>query len=77
MQLPFSPTIEFLDMNTLSGKKEGAKVKYEWAAKLNPFVLVEKDGKAIKCFYSENDWEDNAIIQLLNWSKNEYSKSIE
>lgn len=73
--LPFSPTIEFFNMNTVDGKKKGFKVKNEWAAKANPFVLIEDNGKAIKAFYSETG--DTAINQFLTWCKNEYSKGIE
>ena len=63
------PTIEFYNINTKDGKK-GYKIKGEWGARKNPFVLLEDNGKPIKAFYSENDWEDNAIIQLINWLKN-------
>ena len=60
------PTIEFYNTNTKEGRK-GYKIKGEWGARKNPFVLLEDNGKPIKAFYSENDWEDNAIIQMINY----------
>lgn len=55
-------------MNTLSGRKAGFKIKGAYGARKNPFCLVE-DEKPIKVFYSENDYEDDAITQLIIWMK--------
>lgn len=63
------PFIQFFDMNTVEGKKNGYKIKSTWGAKANPFVLIEDGDTPIKCFYSEYDWKDDAVEQLLNWLK--------
>lgn len=69
--LPFNPLVEYYNMNTRNGRKEGFKLKREWGARANPFCIIYDEDKAVKAFYSENDWEDNAIIQLLNYLQNE------
>ncbi|MBO6243873.1 MAG: hypothetical protein J6O41_04835 [Clostridia bacterium] len=56
--------IQYIDFNTKDGRKEAFQVKSHWAAKLNPFVVVEDEDKIIKVFYSE---ESNAIQQLINY----------
>lgn len=67
----FKPLVEYFDTNTRNGKKEGYKLKYYWGAKKNPFCMVYKENTPIKTFYSEKDDEDNAIVQLINYLKNE------
>ena len=48
-----SLTFNFIDISTRKGKKEGWKVKNYFAARLDPFAAIYKDGKPIKVFYSE------------------------
>lgn len=57
--------IHYIDFNTISGRKEAYKVKSYWGAVKNPFVVIEKEDKTIKIFYS--DAGNNAIQQLINW----------
>lgn len=67
-----NPLVEYINMNTKEGRKNGFKLKGEWGARANPFCIIFERDKAIKAFYSENDWEDNAIIQLINYLKENY-----
>ena len=59
---------QFIDILTKKGKKDGWAVKSHWGAKLDPFILIEDNGKAIKAFYSE---AGNAISEFLNYIENE------
>lgn len=56
--------IHYINFNTTDGRKEAFRVKSHWAAKTNPFVVVEEREEIIKVFYSESG---NAIQQLINW----------
>lgn len=71
--LSIEPIIELYNMNTLDGRKKGFKIKGIWSAKKNPFIVISEDNKPIKCFYSENNFENNALIQFIN----EYSRNNE
>lgn len=64
-----SLTFNFIDINTRKGKKEGWSLKNYYGAKLNPFILIKKDDKPIKAFYSETG--ENTIQNLLNFLDNE------
>lgn len=59
---------QFIDIMTKKGKKEGWAVKSHWGAKLDPFILIEDNGKATKAFYSE---AGDAISEFLNYIENE------
>ena len=65
------PFLEFYDMNTIDGRKNGFKIKGAWGARKNPFVLIEGGDRAVKVLYSENNWEDNAVEQLLKFLNND------
>ena len=58
----------FIDILTKKGKKEGWAVKSHWGAKLDPFILIEDNGKVTKAFYSE---AGDAISEFLNYIENE------
>ena len=60
------PFLHFLDMNTLEGKKKGFKLKGQYGAKKNPFVVVEENDQLQKVFWSEG--EDDAVNQLIKWA---------
>ena len=60
--------INYIDFNTVNGKKEAYKIKSHWAAKMNPFVVVQEEDQIIKVFYSE---KSNAINQLINYLNND------
>ena len=66
-----TPTIEFVDMNTIDGRKRGFKLKGAYGARTNPFVIIEDGESVIQCMYSEEDWKDNAVEQLLKWFEND------
>lgn len=66
-----SLTFNFIDITTRKGKKEGWKVKNHLAARLDPFVVVYKDSKPIKAFYTE---AGDAIEELIKYLKNEYKE---
>ena len=59
---------QFIDILTKKGKKDGWAVKSHWGAKLDPFILIEDNGKAIKAFYSE---AGNAVEDFLKYIQNE------
>lgn len=64
------PTVEFYDMNTSDGRKKGYKLKSTWAAKENPFIVLEKDDKPIKIFYSDSYKDGSALKQLIEYDTN-------
>ena len=59
---------QFIDILTKKGKKDGWAVKSHWGAKLDPFILIEDNGKVTKAFYSE---AGDAISEFLNYIENE------
>ena len=62
--------VEYYDMTTRKGQKDGYKLKGEWGARNNPFCIIYNEDKPYKAFYSENNWEENAIIQLIDFLQN-------
>lgn len=62
--------INYIDFNTTNGRKEAYKIKSHWAAKKNPFIVVQEGEEIIKVFYSENSNAVNQLISFLNDSKN-------
>lgn len=58
------------DMRTRLGQKNGYKLKSQWSARLNPFVLLEENNKPIKAFYSEEYRKGSAIKQLEKYDSN-------
>ena len=56
--------IKYIDFNTVDGRKEAYQVKSHWAARMNPFVVIQEGEEIIKVFYSESE---NAITQLINY----------
>ena len=61
--------IDYVNMNTVKGKKEGFRIKGPWSAKLNPFIeLYDDENKIIKVFYSETGNACNQLISYLNES---------
>lgn len=64
--------IRYIDYNTIEGRKEACKIKSHWAAKMNPFVVVQEDEEIIKVFYSESG--KNAIQQLINYLNESFNK---
>ena len=56
--------IEYIDEKTKNGKKESYKIKSEFGARKNPFVVIYNDeDKFIKCYWSENS---NACQSFIN-----------
>ena len=64
--------IKYIDYNTIEGRKEAYKVKSHWAARMNPFVIVQEDEEIIKVFYSESG--KNAVQQLINYLNEGFNK---
>lgn len=61
--------IDYINVNTVKGKKESYKIKSHWGAKLNPFIeLYDDENKIIKVFYSEKQNAVNQLISYLNGS---------
>lgn len=68
-KIPFF--VDFINMNTVNGRKAGFKLLNYWSAKKLPFVIVEDNEKLIKVFYSEiGELATNQFIKWLNESKN-------
>ena len=67
-RIPKFENITLLDVETLKGKKEAFKLKSHWGARLDPFIIIEDNGKAIKAFYTE---AGDAISEFLNYIENE------
>lgn len=63
--------INYIDINTVNGRKEGFKVMNYWSARKLPFIEVKKDNSEDlpKVFYSEIG--ESAINQFINWINNE------
>ena len=57
--------LTFLDISTKQDKSAAYKLKKNWGARKNPFVIVSKNDKVIKVFYSESG---NAIDQFILWA---------
>ena len=59
--------IHYINFNTVKGRKEAYRIKSEWGAKMNPFVVIEHDSSETlpQVFYTESG--SNAIQQLINY----------
>ena len=56
--------IDYIDYNTIEGRKKAYKIKSEFGAKKNPFVVIYNDeDKFVKCYWSENN---NACQSFVN-----------
>lgn len=65
VQFPAPYFIEYIDTNTRTGLKESYKIKGQFGARKNPFVvLYDDEDKFIKCFWSENG---NAVQEFINY----------
>jgi hypothetical protein len=60
--------VEYIDVNTTKGKKEGYKLLNYYGSKKLPFVVLNNNEDK-KIFYSDSG--SNAIVQLINYFKNE------
>ena len=64
LEVPFF--VEYINMNTKNGKRQGTKIKYHWGAKLNPFIELYENNEIIQVFYSEKSNACNQLISYLN-----------
>lgn len=65
--------INYIDMNTVNGRKLGINLMNYWGAKKLPLVVIESDNKEDLPIIKYSDIGENAINQLiryLNESKN-------
>ena len=61
--------------DTITGRSKSNKLKFEWGAKQDPFILVTDKNVPLKCFYSEQEYEyGNDIIDQLITYLNKISK---
>ena len=59
--------IEYIDVKTKSGLKEGWKIKNEYGAKEDPFVLIlDDEDNFMGCFWSENQNACQSFVNSLN-----------
>jgi len=65
LEIPFF--VEYIDINTVKGKKEGWKLMNYYGTQTFPFVELEIDESNRIPFYSERG---NAIGQLINFLNN-------
>ena len=68
LRVPFF--VEYVNINTVNGKKQGYKIKSRWGAKLNPFIELYDNNEIIQVFYSEKNNACNQLISYLNDCKN-------
>lgn len=58
--------VDYVNMNTVKGRKEGIKLMNYWGAKKVPFVVIEdSDSKSPIIKYS--DVGENAVNQLIKF----------
>ena len=64
--------VDYIDVKTRKGLKESYKIKNQFGARKNPFVVLYNDeDKFVKCFWSE---EGNAVQQFINYLSKNASK---
>lgn len=56
---------KFIDSKTTKGKKEAMRVKYHYAARLEPFAVILDNSKPIRAFYSEAEDVIKALSDYL------------
>ena len=66
--------IDYINFNTVVGRKEAYRVKSHWGAIKNPFVVITEGDNVIDVFYSE---KDNAINQLINFLNGSFNQETE
>ena len=66
LEIPFF--VDYINLNTAKGKKEGWKLLNYYGTNKTPFVEIQLDEEKVFPFYSENG---NAIYQLINYLNNE------
>lgn len=69
LKIPFF--VDYIDISTVEGRKEGFKILNYWSARKLPFIVVEDDeAKPIKIIYSEVGYAINQFSNWLNDCKN-------
>jgi len=64
VEFPTPFFVDYVDIRTKNGKKEGYKIKSEFGSRKNPFVVIYDDEDKFKqCFWSESG---NAVQQFIN-----------
>lgn len=67
-EFPTPYFIEYVDTFTHDGLKESYRIKGQFGARLNPFIVIyNNEDKFVQCFWSENG---NAVQQFLNYLNN-------
>lgn len=73
IQFPTPYFIEYVDTLTREGLKESYRIKGQFGARLNPFIVIYNDeDKLVQCFWSENG---NAVHQFINYLNKNDSKN--
>lgn len=57
--------LTILDISTKEDRSAAYKLKSHWGARKNPFVVISKEDKMEKVFYSE---ENNALDSFILWA---------
>lgn len=59
--------LQFIDSRTRKGKNAAWKLKNEFGARLDPFIVIYDNDKPIKAFYTEADVDVvESLIKYLN-----------
>ena len=65
IEFPTPYFVEYVDTFTREGLKESYRIKGQFGARLNPFIVIYDDeDKLVQCFWSENG---NAVHQFVNY----------
>lgn len=59
--------IDYIDMNTVKGRKEGFKLMNYWSAKKLPLVVIATDKLDATPIVKYSDMGENAINQLIKY----------
>lgn len=59
--------VDYIDMNTVKGRKEGFKLMNYWSAKKLPLVVIATDKLDATPIVKYSDMGENAINQLIKY----------
>lgn len=63
--------LNYLNINKHHDRSKAFKLKGEWSAKLNPFILLKENDKVLKAYYSEIG--ESAVTQFIKDYEQNYN----